>query len=573
MFHRIIIASSIVQVVFVAVCHGREVIETFPFQVSGTVTDTEVRTTSFPAASFSPRLPNYPNIRPKIGHQYSLTITSTDAADPDVADSVFATATYAELRDEEWSNTALNYSQCGNDFLGCSTTVTHDVSSPISNFFHNSPTYNLLLNISHSPGGGLEATSSQANASGTVRFKYEIPDENLDVCPETLVFVTHGWQRDGNLEGLPEIHAAVEERLAPGVANGTALVRESKWRGAVTGSYLDARAATTEAGKNLANEIRSIIDACREHDPNYKPKIHLIGHSLGTMVNAEAAYMLPDIFIDQITMLDTPLAPTNSDRLFNSIVALNDHDPYFFDKYSNGNVGYVENIYVDTLLPTIPRRFGQPIDGGFNLAIPGVDHVTLAKEFYPELIKGTQSDLPDAKWNSPALEDWEPGVWQRHPALVDLISLTVSRGFGSVFELPLGSWLLETNSPASIVSESFVIPTNASHIHFFITPETSDGVATLRFNDTLLWIADFTNLDESTSIIVPIGELKGMEGVFTWEINSFGGSQRAAISGLELVLDVSEVIPEPNSIVLIFLATQLLYGRAFQNARGRSYAI
>jgi len=335
--------------------------------------------------------------------------------------------------------------------------------------------------------------------------------------------------------------------------------------------YGRARASAAKSGNVLAHKIQNVIDTCRQSNPDYNPSIQFIGHSLGTMVNAEAVSRLNGIVVDQVDMIDTPWNPINSNKLLDTTNLL-DHDPYFFDLLQEGNVRQVQNFYSDSIPFPFGTRFGQPIGGALNTAVPKVTHTNIPS-FYADLIRGTQTQVPGLEWDSPALTDWSPSLtWvpKSTDSSVDFQSRII------LFDIePISDtarlvddliWRLETQSPSGIVSETLEIPEDISHVSFDITPETTQGVAALYFNDSLLWMSGFFNLGDSDSVFVPIGELAGMSGEFLWEINSFGDTQVALISNIQLTAVTPVLIPEPNSMSLISIA---LLATIFLNHQSR----
>ncbi|MEA2711374.1 MAG: hypothetical protein QOF78_3975, partial [Phycisphaerales bacterium] len=133
----------------------------------------------------------------------------------------------------------------------------------------------------------------------------------LDPSRPTVV-ITHGFQPGGDYsldpdqplrEWMTGMQAAINLRLEQG--NRPANVLAFVWRKAFTSAtkLLDAKDATPAAGTVLANLLAGALGA------GYAQDLHLIGHSLGTAVNAEAVSQLKarQIDVEQVTILDAPM--------------------------------------------------------------------------------------------------------------------------------------------------------------------------------------------------------------------------------------------------------------------------
>lgn len=206
--------------------------------------------------------------------------------------------------------------------------------------------------------------------------------------------------------------------------------------------YDNAYNATDAAGSLLGVEVRRLYEELTDGDR--KPTVHLIGHSLGSIVNAEAVEFLngSGIPIDLVTILDSPrnssnrVAPTSGVKEeFRQDLARFDASLLFYEKMPQDSVAYVENFYggdevpfkldginVDTcpggpipicLSPDVrigTPAFGQPIAGaapevssssGRTLSgkfLPSSDHTEVWAQYYRGLI-----DSDSELWKTPAL--------------------------------------------------------------------------------------------------------------------------------------------------------------------------
>jgi len=388
---------------------------------------------------------------------------------------------------------------------------------------------------------------------------------------DNLIIVTHGLQLGGTVNGLPDILNAIDSRIQtetlydPGLDDRTTVI-PFLWDESATYRYFSkAKPSTSRAGAKLASQISQIIRERRETDPNYDPNIHFIGHSLGTLVNAEAIGLIhqwiPDLTIEQATMIDTPLSPSNdiSDPFDNTI----SHGKFYYETMPFGSVEQVENYYASDL-----PRFGQPISGtspgGSGLQIPDANHTTIHTEFYVDLIASSNDFLPDRpelgqmSWNSPILEDgwfietpWDPRPYlsnQINRRSVDPIALSPLLGLVELLiDQPL-RWLLSTNSPSAVSSDSVELTQSVAAVEFDISTDAQVGDVFLYFNDELLWSLSLENIFADTTFSIPIPYLALETGFFELRIDSSTPIQ-AAVSDLRIVNIIA--VPEPNTFMII----------------------
>ena len=487
-------------------------------------------------------------------------------------------------------------------FVG-STTSSLDASNNI--FVTSGSNLNRIVSVGDALfGSTLTELSSwdhalDVNDAGSVAFSYTLADGREGIAradlaqPPTplqnLVIVTHGWQRGGQLIGLPEVVSAVEQRL---VAEGVDAVTEVvpfEWEEAVTpGSnlavlqeYRQARAATAMAGQRLAEQIQQFVRDGRAVQPGYNPNIHVIGHSLGTMVNAEAVGQLIGVDVEQVTILDSPLAPAA--ELAMRPADPFSHAPYFYEKMGFGSVEYVENFYGGELL-SANFVFGQripgagPGDGG--LFLEDADHLEVPNEFYRALVAGDNSVLGSdeymmdgLQWNSPLLPDWTSGdIWnpiQTREKRLDVITPVggdeLIPVFGNVTILDDGTANLQTASPAIVASGLVTLPDDFSYFEFLADPISGDGLLTLSFDGETLWYGDFDMIGDDDLILMPLADLAGLTGSFEWRLDPLGDDPAVLnVSGVGFSRLVS--VPEP-SVAVCLSGVLLLSLRRVRSAR------
>lgn len=266
--------------------------------------------------------------------------------------------------------------------------------------------------------------------------------------PDSIIIFTHGWagadeiDNPNYLSGLSQ--AAATRLMESGVTSSQvarlsdadlsldAVIFGYDWPEAATRddtplvslvtnpqTYLYSFQATQSAGNRLADEIVQFITSIRsQHDSEYDPNIHFVGHSLGSMVNTYAIESInsrsTEITIEQKTILDDPLGVGYQDPIaFSSLLlemqALGLRDVDFFEsRLRPGSVEYVENFYADATLSSSPA-FGGPVPGSGPGAHGGVevstDHIGIWSDFYSDMIE-------NGNWVTPALPGWTaPFTW------------------------------------------------------------------------------------------------------------------------------------------------------------------
>lgn len=261
-----------------------------------------------------------------------------------------------------------------------------------------------------------------------------------------IVVITHGLAPGGDHDHpgyLHHIAEAIQARLkSEGLVTADTYIMEYEWPEAVVTpvsflqliltyktEYTAAFNATASAGGRLATKLWKIInDGEKATGKRYDPKIHLIGHSLGSMVNAHAVKILNTMSksttIEQVTILDDPLGVGYNDPLGSEI------DPkkgknrpiypempkFFYDTMSTSKLLYVENFYA-----TASPRFGGPLPGAGpadiisskaiyqGVRLPDINHTTVHTKFYASLIRGkVKVGSRYLEWVSPILPGWKP---------------------------------------------------------------------------------------------------------------------------------------------------------------------
>lgn len=143
-----------------------------------------------------------------------------------------------------------------------------------------------------------------------------------------IVVITHGWQPCDTFHGNPPPWATeMKNKIEALVDNVNVLL--FTWSDAFTGTcefYAPSRSDLTRAsaavplqGHALAQKLEVLLDACESKGCT----VHMIGHSLGTVVNAYAARELiaAGHTIDQLTLLDPAINHTLfTPEIFNDLL-------------------------------------------------------------------------------------------------------------------------------------------------------------------------------------------------------------------------------------------------------------
>jgi pimeloyl-ACP methyl ester carboxylesterase len=211
------------------------------------------------------------------GSVMRLYVDGTLAADTRAAAAILSSSTEVNLgRNAE--NMTDNYRGTIDDVRIYNRALSE---AEIRALYHNlgpAPAVPLIVPTSRIPDPSqttlVKPTSDQLKVFDSVAFTSGV---NLDRSKMTVV-LTHGW-----MSGPSAWPTAMAEQLASTMSNINIVAWD--WSaGAGTGPLLDlARASTCPQGEALGKALYQSLGA------DYERQIHLIGHSLGTLVNASAA--------------------------------------------------------------------------------------------------------------------------------------------------------------------------------------------------------------------------------------------------------------------------------------------
>ena len=364
------------------------------------------------------------------------------------------------------------------------------------------------------------------------------------------VVITHGWQLCGEFTGFPpDWTADMRDEILQRIPAANVLIYS--WPEAYTCNPLAARAYAEAHGSHLAGELVSRLGA------SYTRAIHLIGHSLGTIVNASAAATLAErtnLMLSQFTLLDYPLP-------------LGYTPSYFHRHLEEGRVAWVDNYYGSLAAPlpatgsSIP---GAAPSGGLSLA---ADHAGVRKWYHDSIAGIDQGFAWSAIWGSPLRpppQTWLPDAL--HAVVVELLVLASLSNWtvdvGDVTEVLLSPFqnyelpIRLSQSPSSTpmlrlresdtdaaVSTAISIPEDADFLRLTYTWENvGDGDwLSLWFGGThLASLAPSLEPGTREVVDVPVKELQGRTARLQARLH------RTGFVNADLLLGGLEVIRDPN---------------------------
>lgn len=410
----------------------------------------------------------------------------------------------------------------------------------------------------------------------------------VEQLPEHIIVLNHGWQPsligggfDPESVYLQSVYDAITDRYGSQIESGEVVVVATPWEEAFTGfgSYSSAYRNTEQAGRRVAEEVQSLIEEGVQIDTAYDPTIHIIGHSLGTLVSAYAVNELNEdnIHVDQVTLLDTPRQSSGAivgDRFdpdsLKAIVASYDDALIFWQLMPQGSVDYVENYYSTRREDYLSIPFGQPIAGtgprintidGPLFVGQGVDesHNGVHNNFYKNLIRDGEWTSPvdgvsyDLVWNP---TDIEKSYFRDLESLtgveLNLVYLSIDilgnsdtidewqHILGEGVLLDDGGYRLVSRSPSAV--EATLDITELLLVEFSYDLSDSDGELFLIFEDQVLW----SSLDSEGLASVLLTDLYG-EGSLVWRYESELSGSYADLH--DVVFFEIVQVPEPSSFI------------------------
>lgn len=361
---------------------------------------------------------------------------------------------------------------------------------------------------------------------------------------DTVVVIVHGFQHAGDTpDWIYKMRDEIVEQY-PGTQVVTWL-----WHDAF-GSLADfdvAYAQTAQQGVELAAYLQSIS----------AEKVHLIGHSLGTRVNAYAALELEErgISVEHVTVLDRPFG----------VVPIQDAKERAILTYTLKDVDFVDNYYGGDHNPLggFPA-VGGPLAGVVNVELLDRDHSGV-HQFYNGTIGSSTS--PGFIWSTVA--SGPPGQSELNfdltPSNVYDINFDNSqwKTANSTVNAILNEAVLVEGSPAYLWID-LGIPEDVLFLAFeFRWGAPGDGdYLTVHFDDILLFAFLWTEavgMDYIWSGFLDIGEYAGTTGQLLFSLNSVGNSNsQIHVRDVSLFTLRAASVDEPQTGPILLAGLSLL---------------
>jgi hypothetical protein len=321
------------------------------------------------------------------------------------------------------------------------------------------------------------------------------------------------------------------------------------WPDAFTTRLSDALDSVANAGITLGRELLARGEDALRH-------LHLIGHSLGTLVNAYAADFLTTrgVVVEQVTILDSPFG-NGSLAVGGEFVTTGENLdlPVFQNLLAAGGVTYVDNYWGNGLT----GRGGpmNPPTTADDQLIAGAGHGALI-EWYQD----------NKRWDFQPTATWDPGIFT--PATQELEINPISWLVNNC-RIALGTATCHEGSPAYLWQSGSAIPTDAKYLRFdFLWNNKGDGdFLSVSFGDEVLFKFLGTSFDGSefmNSGLIPISAFAGRTDQLLFMLNSTGGSNaQFSIRNVEFLTSV----PEPNPLWLLLVGMLMLLAWQFHGMK------
>lgn len=386
--------------------------------------------------------------------------------------------------------------------------------------------------------------------------------------------LTHGWQPDERMRTGSECGEAAgilcpspwvvdardalferferEGREAPNVLTWA-------WKDAYTTKGLSGFLEATAAAKS---DVGGLARAIVGRFGSEIEQLHLIGHSLGTVLNAETARFLTSyddrLVIPQITHLDVP-------QYFGRVPLdpfIGQLEDYFEYTYASERIGFVDNYhgirnrYIPYVDPEFPST-GMSIDGAYNKNFRDYYHA----QFPVEYVCSVRGLCPDGFNWSVALGGPPSGITPRVWSPTRLVTLTLlSFGPFEIFNATVYPTHIEIfeQSPGYVWNSTFSIPSDVDFLDFeYSCVSAGDGDhLSLNFDSELLFNvpcdAEFVG-EWLGSGLIDLSPFRGSVGQLLFTLNSVGEpNARFGIRELQFISIAS--VPQPGPLGLLAAA-------------------
>ena len=482
------------------------------------------------------------------------------------------------------------------NFIDTSATAFKGTSLPpqlsLSSF--NSATFS--LGAYYDPNRGAEGI--QVILNGDVTKLYKLPTiplvqqtplpgvltGTIDPSKGSTIVVTHGWQPTESSTSFATPQWMLDMK---GMIGSSANIVLKTWEDAATKSFSSALAQVAMQGIQLGQQLYAQYKVALDNNlPNPLEHLHMVGHSLGSYVNAYAVDYLGrrGVQTEQFTILDRPFGNGLAGGQVADIPrTAQGIDTPLFQQLLGNNVKWVDNYYgitgvgVEGIIPAFGASFEGEGPTAKNFGIYPANHsdvhywyrCTMDRSWFashreqceafnygPSVTVKGQGDEVGYGWSYVdgfGNLRWSPGVYTKVSRAVvydpvEWLQLNCTSEYGVTS--------CAEGSPAYFWNESFTIPTDAEFLSFdFRWLNLGDGdYLSVFFDNRLLFNflgTQFTGNDFLNSGLIPIWDLTGKSGQLLFALNSVGEANASfEIANLQII---TASVPEPSTLALLGL--------------------
>lgn len=393
--------------------------------------------------------------------------------------------------------------------------------------------------------------------------------------------VTHGWQMTGTYgESMSDMtrltSGAIAQKLVDlGIDANIVTFDWDSYVGSL--GVNESLSRTYIHGVALAEQLKNLFGESELMD---RGDFHFIGHSHGSIVNAEAVQFLHKKYgfvADQFTILDAPIVG----RIESGGVP----ETYFQVKLDGAAI-YTENFWASTATGFGARLPGIHVDAEISYVPGWIDHSAVWERFYIEHHLNDMTDQYPFISSIATRIDWVVAAQNTNTAYLyeDRIYLNdttvrnvegANNSNGAQIDILMDEnssyefknyIFVKANSPSAMAID-FEIPYSSFNFGFdFIVSEFGNGdIATLHYNGELVW--SFL-LDEffSNTIISPFLSLSKWDinsiDTFLFSIHNYSNEKPSFYAGNFYFVPNNDLatVPEPSTfLLLLFGLLGLLY--------------
>jgi hypothetical protein len=423
-----------------------------------------------------------------------------------------------------------------------------------------------LLDIDSQPSGAtfrwFPPTPDPARPTIVITHGMQPLDVFMGLPPEWVTNMLDAIKSRSGLAGGPDHYNIVLVVWRDAFTGGSECSPDSNVVASLTcfiRSYTISSPKTVAYGHALAVSIKSALPV------GYSKAIHLIGHSLGTVINAVAMKALAEagIYVNQVTLLDAPM-------LFADVPVLTARSLFYTPDWFQKTMPrvdactWIDNYYGEPGFP-LALSFGHTMSGAYNLGVAET-HGTIHTQFYIDTISnpgkrldggfdfsidGGAGKLPPLCWVPPVtLSDVVaeiPGTigtfWNAVSGFAESITDAVKGSVQSVIRMlpssgPSGFAVADGGTgggSSATVAVDITVPADATLLRFllrFVNKGDGDWLS-IYFNGALLFSMLGTEFhgNEYLEVTLPVTSLQGQTGRLVAILNGVANSNPEARLG------------------------------------------